>query len=115
MKLNEENENPIKSETEHESRKDNKKKEKKSFWKDKKNVAIVVLIFLLICVCTTDNKEKINDLIEEKGKLENQVAVLENEKVELTNQFNSNKDEDKEQLRNEIGRASCRERVCEYV
>ena len=30
MKLNEENENPIKSETEHESRKDNKKKEKKS-------------------------------------------------------------------------------------
>ena len=98
MELNEENEEPIKSGT----TKQSKSKEKKSFWKDKKNIAIVVLIFLLFCVCATDDKEQINSLTQEKENLKNQVATLENEKAELSNKFNSSKDEEKTQLRSEI-------------
>lgn len=102
MELNDENNEPIKNKTEDEIRKQSKSKGKKSFWKDKKNIAIVILIFLLFCVCTTDETERINNLTQEKGKLENQVITLENEKTELSNQLNSVSDEVKVQLRSEI-------------
>lgn len=61
---------------------------KKSFWKDKKNIAIVILAFLLICVGSSSSSESITTLENKIKDLTTQVENLtnENEKIQTENE-----------------------------
>ncbi len=48
-------------------------KEKKIFWKDKKNVAIVILSFILVCFLLSSNDTEVKEL---KGQLEKENAQI---------------------------------------
>ena len=90
------------------------KKLKKSFWKDKKNITIIILSFLLICFIAAysdSNTYKYSSQIEEltnqvnelTSKNNEQNAKLEENQKQITNLQDANKllTEEKEKIENE--------------
>lgn len=70
----------------HEKTEEQEKVRKSSFWRDRKNVAIVVLSFLLFCVLAfsdTDQADKINELNAQIERQNRQVAELEEENKKI--------------------------------
>lgn len=72
---------------------------KKSFWKDKKNIAIVVLVFLLFCFIVTyptDSNSKLEELNNQVNSLNSQIEDLNNQIKEKDNQIINLQNENEE-------------------
>lgn len=72
-----------------------KSKEQKSFWKDKKNIAIVVLSFIIVCFLFSSNDTEVNELrgqLEEKSSQMTELnKQLDERELQVTNLQDENK------------------------
>ena len=74
-------------------------KQNKSFWKDKKNIAIVILTFLLFCFIVTyptDSNSKLEELNNQVNSLNSQIEDLNNQIKEKDNQISNFQNENEE-------------------
>lgn len=80
----------------------NEKTNKKAFWKDKKNIIIAILIFIILCIGSSSDTETMAKLNGDIANLSNEVTSLSLEKESLSNQLKEAKENEEQNLQAKV-------------